>query len=647
VLLLAGVLTSFTGLRRMQIRDDRLKLTEYARKACEEGDLDRAASYMKQVYAKGLPLLDPVQDAASQEMLTEVLGVYDLEDAYRPLGVIEVPEEPQKLVLSPDAETLAVMHIGGLSLYRTGDRSLICTLEVEPSVFADVEYADDNTILYAGKSGITAYSISRETVLWTGDRCSELALSGDRTKVAAVYKEEDHAAVYSVVSGQKTGSFDFRHKKRTAKKNDTFINPESELFALNEDGTRLAVSFDDGSLYILDAGTQESGSTGGNAIQAGTQDGFCIFESGSGYRHFEGDFADRYLSFSAMSDEETVFGIIDTSVDRQTVGTKTEYYMSTYTDEDNICVCDGNYLVRLDPETGEQTPLTDTSHNIRRFCCSGGNTMISTGREIEIYDAQLHRIGFFQKSAVCDRIDISGDIAVAGSSGSTTINLLKYDTADADKKIGTYDPSYKHDETRLNSDNTRFMLFSNFGFRIYDRSGKLVKEHTFAEEETKPGAMYDQQYVRESGRDYLKVFFYDGSIDVYDGSTGAFLQTEYGAGPDTNLDATYETESYTIDVPLHGKTTVNDKKTGKQIAQIEEEAYVTYATEIEEGLVLQYVTTDAEYYGILLDRSGRPIARLPGLRDIKDHTFLFDYGNGAIYQTRVLGLKDILNILDR
>ena len=647
VLLLAGVLASFTGLRRMQIRDDRLKLTEYARNACEEGDLDRAVSYMKQVYAKGLPLLDSTQDAQSQEVLTEVMGIYDLEDAYRPLGAIEAPAEPQKVALSPDAETLAVMHTGGLSLYRTGDRSLIGTLEIEPTALADVEYADNDTILYAGKSGITAYSISSEAVLWTGDPCTEISLSGDRAKAAAVYKEESHAAVYDVAGGRKTGSFDFRNKKRTARRNDTFINPENELFALNEDGTRLAVSFDDGSLYILDASTPESGSTGGNSIHASSQDGFCLFESGSGYRHFEGNFAGRYLSFSAMSDDETVFGIIDTSVDRQTVGTKTEYYMSTYTDGDNICVCDGNYLVRLDPETGDQTPLTDTSHNIRRFCCSDGNTMISTGREIEIYDAQLHRIGFFQKSAVCDRIDISGEIAVAGSSGSTIINLLKYDKADPEKKIGTYDSSYKHDETRLHSDNTRFMLFSNLGFRIYDRNGSLLTEHSFTEEEIEPGAMYDQQYVRESGRDYLKVFFYDGSIDVYDGSTGSFLRTEYGAEPDIDLDAVYETDSFTIDVPLHGKTTVFDKKTGKQLAQIEEEAYVTYATEIEEGIVLQYVTTDAVYYGILLDRSGRPIARLPGLRDIKDHTFLFDYGNGAIYQTGVLGLNDLLDILDR
>ena len=68
---------------------------------------------------------------------------------------------------------------------------------------------------------------------------------------------------------------------------------------------------------------------------------------------------------------------------------------------------------------------------------------------------------------------------------------------------------------------------------------------------------------------------------------------------------------------------------------------MTYATEIGDGIVLQYVTTDGEFYGLELDRSGQLIARLPGLRDVKDQTFLFDYGNGSVYQSKALGFEEL------
>ena len=641
-LLVAGILTSFTGLYRMQVRDRRLKLTEYARSAYEQGDPDGAVRYMKQVYEEGLPLLNPPQEAASQEVLTEVLGVYDLEDAYRPAGVIESPEEPQKVILSPDARILAVMHTAGLSLYDTADQSLICTLETEPSALADVDYADQDTVLYAGKKGITAYSISKKEEIWTGGRCTDLSISGDGTKAAAVFKNEDQAVLYDIGSGQEAGTFDFMHRSQSGMKNDTYINPENDLFALNEDGTKLAVSFDDGSVFVLDAKTQQGDGAGsGTTVNGNRQEGLCLFDSGSGYKHFEGGFSGKYLAVSAASAEETVFRVIDTESERQTAGTRTKYYMSSYADGENICACDGNYLVRLDPETGEQTPLTDTSHDIKRFRCSEGNTLISTGRAVEVYDAELNRVGLFQRDTACDRIDLVKDTAVVGSSGSTTINLLKYEETGPENRIGSYDASYGHDETRLNADGTRFMLFSNFGFRIYDRDGKLIKEHSFTAEETEPGALYDQQYVREGSSDYLKLYFYDGTIDIYDGSTGEYLRTENGIVPDTNLDQTFETESFLIEAPLHGDTTIKEKKTGKELSRIDEEAYVTYATEIGDGIVLQYVTTDGEFYGLELDRSGQLIARLPGLRDVKDQTFLFDYGNGSVYQSKALGLEEL------
>ena len=72
-----------------------------------------------------------------------------------------------------------------------------------------------------------------------------------------------------------------------------------------------------------------------------------------------------------------------------------------------------------------------------------------------------------------------------------------------------------------------------------------------------------------------------------------------------------------------------------------EDAYLTYVTEVNGGLVVQYLTTDGSQYGQLLDSSGAVIADLPCLCDIWNGVLIFDYPTGSMRSTRIYSLQEL------
>lgn len=83
-------------------------------------------------------------------------------------------------------------------------------------------------------------------------------------------------------------------------------------------------------------------------------------------------------------------------------------------------------------------------------------------------------------------------------------------------------------------------------------------------------------------------------------------------------------------------------------AELSEDAYLTYATQLTDGrLVMQYVTTDGEYYGVLMDNEFNELARLPYLCDIWNDQAVFDYPDGNMRSTRFYTLAELLSSAGR
>ena len=244
----------------------------------------------------------------------------------------------------------------------------------------------------------------------------------------------------------------------------------------------------------------------------------------------------------------------------------------------------------------------------------------------------------FDQQAV-DFVQLAGDIALVADRNTASLRLLRYESHD-EAALFNYDPTLSHDEARLSADGQRVMLFDYTGFTLFDRSGNLLTTVDL------PDAMeiYDQQFVREGDTSCLEVIYNDGTVRRYSAQDGALLEEISGTPPDPTLYEEFETEHYRVTSPLHESPTLYDRRTGRKIATLAEDAYLTYVTETSAGLVVQFVTTDGDQYGQLLDENGEVLADLPCLCDIWDDVLIFDYPTGNMRISRIFQIEELIEL---
>lgn len=618
-----SLFTAFVGLKRMQTYESWQKLAGYAEDALQKGDTEQAISYALQAFPSKNHLFLPKSPAASQRALTAALGVYDLSDGYKNTGTITAASEPLAVVLSPLEDTVSVLRAGTVEIFdvKSGEKQAV--LPALNSALAAVKYLDNDTLVYAGDTGITAYSIKENKVLWSGEPATFIALSEDGSRAAAVYKDETAAKIYDLSQGTEIGTVNFGDKKLSVTVNDIFVNPDDNILALNKDGSLLAVSFSDGSVQLFSLGNPD------DSVEVLTPD--------SGYTHFEGGFSDKYFAFSASSQTHSAFAVLDTERMEQTGGFQSESAFSVRTDADGIYVQTENYLVELDPETGEQRPLVSTAEQILAYAVDPDHILIATSEGFQFYDKNALLISEFSSDNSSDYLQLCGSTALVGSMNSSAIRLLEYESHE-EAEVLSYPVEYAHDEARVSPSGDCVMLFSYQQFRIYDADGSLVNETDIPDSDR----VYDQQYRRNEGKAYLEVIYNDGRIRSYDGSSGELLSEIQGKAPASDLHETFETDNYLVKSPLHGNVELCSRDSGKNIKELTEDAYLTYVTQVREHLILQFITTDGKKYGLLLDSDGETIAEFPDLCDVLDDTVFFDYPTGNVRQTHIYNIEELV-----
>lgn len=659
--LLAGVSSAFVGLKRMQTKERWLKLAEYSANALEKGDSVKAISYaLEALPEKGGPLT-PRSLPQVQKALTDALGVYDLSDGFKTYKTLELPTEPLALAIGPDGRTAVGIYPGFAAVFDTETAEIAVTLPAEDSALSEVEYLDEGTILYAGKGGIRAYDIRTNTELWKGKPATAISISGDKSKAAALYRDEPFAIVYDTATGEELGRADFGGRSQRISINDQFASLNENIFALNEDGSLLGASFADGSLEILDWQTGEKT--------------ISVMEKGSGYTHFEGGFYQKYFAFSAanpagdavsntvvrdaaaeepdgnpVSDaagggEEgspaagSLFAVVDTEEKRQMGGFEAEGYCGVSVDENGIYVQSGNILVKIDPVTGEQKPLASTSANLARFAKSDTHVAAASDDGLLFFDQNAELITERPEEYRSDFVQIAGETALAGSLDSPAIRILKYENH-SEANIFTYDPLYQHDEARLSADGETVMLFSYQQFRIYRMDGTMAAEVSLPN----PEQVYDQQYIRKDGESVLEVTYQDGTVAVYSGADGALLEERTGEQPDLTLAEEFFTDTLRITAPLHGTAVAYEKESGKLVSELEKDAYLTYVEQAGAYVVTFYRRADGTSYGILLNESCEALACLPCLCDVVGEELVFGYPTGNLRKVGLYELEELMKM---
>lgn len=623
-LFLTGGFCAFTGLKQLEQRQAALAMAEYSADALAKGNVSKAMQLAFDAIPEERNIFEAPVAPQAQKALTDALGVYDLADGFKAFDVLELPSAPLKIAISPGGKYFAVVYAYELAVFETETQRELVTLSMQSSALSDVVFTDDSCIIYAGDQGITAYDVSAKSALWCGDIATTLAVSADSAVVAAVNRDDDYAVLYRVSDGKKIGECSFCGQHLPVAANDIFADPENEIFALNEDGSRLAASFSDGGLVVFD-------------LEHPKED-LILYEE-SDYTHFEGGFCSSYFAFAAEKSGQSDFGLIDTQRAVFAGGYNSRGQLHVKTDKRGIYLSDGNLLVRIAPDTLAEIELAYTENvNINGF--SVGNSYVLTATDdngFSFFDSGANRMSSEICEENCDFVVLTDRYAIVGNRNEPSIRLLKLENH-SEAQLLCYDARYPHEEARISQDQKTAMLFDYQGFRVYSLDGTLIKEEKLPDAEQ----VYDQQFVREEEDSYLEVIWYDGTVRRYSAADGTLLSEYAGEAPQKDLYEEFFTDQYRIESSLHEAPKVYDLKSGRQVAVLEEDSYLTYVNQVGEYIVTEYISASGERYGLLLNHDLETLARLPKLCDVVDGTAIFDYGSGNLRQCRLYSLQELI-----
>lgn len=624
VLFLTGGISAFIGQSQLKQRQQSLTLSEYSANALADGDVSGAVSYALLAVPEKKSFLSAPVTAQAQKALTDALGVYDLSDGFKALDTFGLPAAPFDLAMSPEGTRLAAVYAYEVIIYDMTENGATTVLPVQESALSDIVFVGETVVIYAGAQGVSAFDLKEGKEIWTADAATSLCLSGDGKKVAAVNRREDYAVIYRTADGTKTGKCDFGGRHLSVPENDIFADPKDSIFALNQDGSILAASFQDGSLELFDT--------------ENLQDGLVVSEA-SEFTHFEGGFHGDYFAYGADRGSQSVFGLVNVKEGSYVGGYDAQERFMVQADEGGIYIANGNLLVAFDPDTFEEKELAYTEQaNITGFSVGGEYVLVATDdNHASFYDRGANRISEEICREPCDFVALAGSYGVLANRNEPSLRVLQLENHE-DALLLSYDAGYEHEEARISMDGQTAMLFNYKQFVIYDMAGRKVSEVKLPD----AGNIYDQQFIKGEEGSCLEVIWYDGTVRRYDGRDGKLLSEEKREAPEKNLYEEFYTQRYRIASSLHSPAQVYDRKTGKQVAVLEKDSYLTYVTQRGDYLITEYVSAAGERYGLLLDRDLQILAYLPKLCDITDQYLVFDYDSGNLRQCPLYSMEELI-----
>lgn len=96
-----------------------------------------------------------------------------------------------------------------------------------------------------------------------------------------------------------------------------------------------------------------------------------------------------------------------------------------------------------------------------------------------------------------------------------------------------------------------------------------------------------------------------------------------------------------------GGAEIYERKTDEKLRTIESDGYLADVFQTGDYTVLQFTEEDRGYSGKLLNADGQVLAELPDLCDVKEDKLLFDYSQGAIRESPVYSLNELLKMTER
>lgn len=437
---------------RMKLYNQSCVLAEYSGNALRNGDTATAALLALEALPKDFNDPERPYVAAAETALVNALGVYDYRESFVPHLSVEFPANPSAVVLSPDDDFLAVLRRDSiLDLVRTADGKTVFSAATTPAAGRNAVFPSADTMVFTGKAGLSAVRIPTGELLWQNDVAFGVALSADGSTIAAAF---DGYALLLDAQGVEKARFDFGFRSPYRFLYE-FPSPYN-CFALNRDGTVLAVSFTDGSFSAFNAADGSEKRLLDDAAWVN-----CVF-------------TDRHLVCGWVGMPPNAVRI------NQTRGS----FMSVFDLEncellweeraasrpfpmlfgEEAAMVRGNSLLIYDRAAQRVNPAASFDRNITGMVTNGSYVMAGlkdgglvfqamnlTSEQQEYYREDGESLVFYQNETPCSLLALGNRIAVAAAPTSPAVRILKWN----DKKAGaTYDFSVIKAESDKSGENT-------------------------------------------------------------------------------------------------------------------------------------------------------------------------------------------------
>ncbi len=626
---LGGYATNI-GLTRQEATQSSKVLAEYSANALAEGNPTLALDYALQALPTPDGLYVPDYTAEGQYALSQALGVYQFSEGYQVMRTVTLPSEILGVALSEDGLLAAVLNLGMLYLIEVETGNILADIPTHYSALSEFFFVDNDSLFLAGADGVMLYDCQSLSPLWQGALGTRLAMSNNGEYFATLFKDESKAYVYSR-NGVLLKEVDLLENSQRIPPSDIFANPHDNLFTINDSGTLLAVSFSEGGLFVFDC--TSSGLDAGGDVQ---------FFTSSDFTEFSGGFYEKYLVFTSTNSNYSRLTVFNMDSLTEAGGFQLTSIIKVQTDTTGIYLSSENVVVNFHPITGEQSEIAYTGDAmVDSFHISqdGHSIVLTDDFGYSFYDPLTNLIEKRMEGDNGYRYGaISNTSALMGSLDSNLLKILQLQL-DTEHRFASYNSYFQQIELRVHPDEESILLFNLSELGIYALDGTQLARTQLPEKD-----IYDQQYRREEG--YLEVFYYDGSIEQYSSKTGELLAEIQGPLPDDSHAQYFETTNYSIYAPVHGNPQVTVKNSEnlpeeEKTFTIDVPDYLNYVTEIGDLILLEFLSTEGNNYGLLCNQNLEQIARLPNLCDYQGGYFYFDEGKGSVKRETLYSLEDL------
>ena len=632
VMLLVGLSVTFLGMKRIANFKSALINAEYSQNSLAEGDVKQALSYA----LDGLPtinaLFNPEYLAEPQKALTSALGVYDLSDSYKSVAAIQLPSAPFFVRLSEDGKTGACICSKKLEVFSTESGSVIAELDADRSALSEVEFIDNERLVFAGAEGLTCYDCSSKSVLWTSAPATAIAVSGDKKKVIGVYKDESVATIYDSQTGEKVGDeLNFAPYHQYVDDDDSAFNPDRNLLDLNEDGSVFVISFSDGTVMYINYLTGEP----------------QIIMDESEYNFFSGGFIGNDLAVCGSAGKDSKVIAVDYAASKillESNDFKESGAVNLKIYNDTVYMKQNKVICTLDLITKEIKTCVSCENTINAYDVEDNHIIVSTENTIEIYSIGGEKIAEFEGYSGRNLCSLRNGYAVFGNRDSKELRILRFEQ-DKEGTLADYPLGFDHRYTKICADGKHIMQFTINQFRILDLDGNVLCEKEIHDSQK----VFDLQFRRNEKGSYLEVTYSDGKVVCYDSETGEITEEntiEKPPSADEKI-TVFTSENYRFESPLHGDIQVYDVNSGKLVKKIEKDGYFKDIWFYGDLTIMQLFNNDngknTMYYGLILDKDLNEIAYIPHLADFLNGELIMDYPTGTIKKSKIYSIEELID----